>query len=120
RAVFLFGHVPVTHSGWYAPDGHHLRAFPADVFYGDLDGEWTDEMGVNFEPPRPETRNYPGDGVYDQSRIPSPVELEVGRVDLFNMPSFLPKTEKDLLRQYLDKDHRYRRGLLKVEAKGLA
>jgi len=120
RTVFLFGHIPIAHSGWYAPDGHHQRAFPTDAFYADLDGRWTDEMGVDFQTVRPETRNFPGDGVYDQSRIPSEVELEIGRVDLFNMPAFLPRTEKELLRQYLEKDHRYRRKLSHVEPRGLA
>src|SRR5207248_52270 len=45
NTVFLFGHVPVPYSGLLNPDGHpeHLGAWPADVYYGDLDGEWTDK-----------------------------------------------------------------------------
>ena len=120
KSVFLLGHVPVAYSGWYSPDGHHERALPADVFYADLDGEWSDELTGNVQPLRPETRNYPGDGRYDQSTIPSPVELQIGRVDLFNMPGFLPKGEKELLRQYLDKDHHFRHAMLRVEKRGLA
>ena len=42
KAVFLIGHVPVPMSGWNNPDGHGPRPFPADVFYGDVDGDWTD------------------------------------------------------------------------------
>src|SRR6185369_39351 len=44
KAVFLFGHIAVPYSGNFGPDGHpdHGGAWPADVFYGDLDGTWTD------------------------------------------------------------------------------
>ena len=42
KSVFLIGHVPVPMSGWNNPDGHGPRPFPADVFYGDVDGDWTD------------------------------------------------------------------------------
>ena len=40
KAVFLFGHIPVPYSGNINPDGHpdHLGAWPADVYYGDVDG----------------------------------------------------------------------------------
>jgi hypothetical protein len=46
RAVFLFGHVPVPYAGATAPDGHsnHYGAWPADLFYGDMDGVWTDDQ----------------------------------------------------------------------------
>src|SRR5439155_19254516 len=98
---------------------HHFRGFPADVFYADIDGLWTDELVAWPPPERHETRNYPGDGHYDQSTIPSPVELEAGRVDLFNLPAFLPRTEKDFLRLYLDKDHEYRHGIWKLERRAL-
>ncbi|HUS35329.1 MAG TPA: chitobiase/beta-hexosaminidase C-terminal domain-containing protein, partial [Verrucomicrobiae bacterium] len=54
------------------------------------------------------------DGKFDQSELPSDVELEVGRVDLYNMTCFANKTpslnEIDLLRQYLAKDHNFRHG----------
>ena len=114
KAVFLFGHVTVPYSGNTAFDGHtdfHQGAWPADAFYADMDGVWTDSTVYSVNPPRAETRNVPGDGKFDQSYIPSDLELQVGRVDLFNMPAFLPKTEKDLLRQYLNKDHNFRHNL---------
>jgi len=120
KAVFLFGHVPIAYSGSFQPDGHHERAFPADVFYADMDGVWTDDSTATIQPARHETRNYPDDGRYDQAQIPSDVELQIGRVDLFNLPAFLPKTETDLLRQYLGKNHRFRRGQLRFEPRGLA
>ncbi|HEY1106985.1 MAG TPA: C25 family cysteine peptidase, partial [Opitutaceae bacterium] len=49
KSVFLFGHIPVPYSGNFNPDGHvdHVGAWPADAFYGDMDGNWTDNS-VNF------------------------------------------------------------------------
>ncbi|MEW6353585.1 MAG: Calx-beta domain-containing protein [Pseudomonadota bacterium] len=111
KAVFLFGHVAVPYSGNTAFDGHvdfHQGAWPADAYYGDMDGVWTDSTVYATNLPRAETRNVPGDGKFDQSYLPSDLELQVGRVDLYNMPAFLPKTELDLLRQYLNKDHKFR------------
>ena len=121
KALFIFGHVPVPYSGQIAPDGHsdHVGAWPADVFYGDMDGVWTDATINATTASRAENRNVPGDGKYDQSAIPSDVELQVGRVDLANMPAFAPRTELDLLRQYLNKDHNFRLGLLPLERRGL-
>ena len=89
KAVFLFGHVPVPYSGNIVPDGHypdHYGAWPADAFYADMDGEWTDISVNNTKASEARNRNVPGDGKFDQSEIPSPVELQLGRVDLANMP----------------------------------
>ena len=99
RSVLLFGHIPVPY-GWAIPDGHLVRAVPADSFYGDMDHNvrpettWTDvdavdtthswDMGI---------RNVPGDGIFDQSYVPddgdgNEVELSVGRVDMHMMGNF--------------------------------
>src|SRR6185437_4260138 len=60
---------------------------------------------------------------FDQSDLPSDVELELGRVDLYNMTCFSNKTpsrnEVDLLRAYLEKDHNFRTGQLVVPRRGL-
>lgn len=109
RAVLLLGRVPVPYSGAFAPDGHpdHQGAWPADGYYGDVNGTWTD-TGVNLTTAtRPENRNVPGDGKFDQSSWPSDLELAVGRIDFANLPAFAA-TETQLLQQYLDKDHDYR------------
>jgi hypothetical protein len=123
KAVFLFGHIPVPYSGQQNPDGHpdHVGAWPADVYYGDIDGNWTDNS-VNYTQSEnsdaadaARLTNRPGDGKFDQTEIPSNVELAVGRVDLANMPGIetwgappsLPG-ETELLRKYLNKDHDYR------------
>ncbi|HYR57303.1 MAG TPA: choice-of-anchor D domain-containing protein, partial [Chthoniobacteraceae bacterium] len=53
--------------------------------------------------------------------IPSDVELQVGRIDLANMPSFT-MSETELLRQYFGRDHAFRQQLgayLGVPRRGL-
>jgi hypothetical protein len=108
-----------------AEDGHtspqgHLGAWPTDVYYGDVDGLWTDKLSYagTAPPMMAETRNDAGDGKFDQNTLPGNVsgvarlELSVGRVDFAKMPAFAaakpPRSETDLLRHYLDKDHAYR------------
>ena len=120
KAVFLFGHVPVPYSGAIAPDGHsdHYGAWPADLFYGDMDGVWTDANNYDSTVAGRQ-HNVAGDGKYDQSYAPSAIELQVGRVDLADMPSFSPKAELDLLRQYLNKDHNFRHRLVSAQGRGL-
>jgi hypothetical protein len=119
KSVFLLGHVPVPYSGSIAPDGHsdHVGAWPADLYYGEMDGTWTDTQTLTGTGRQ---SNVPGDGKFDQSYAPSGlVELAVGRVDLANMPAFAPKTEVDLLRQYLNKDHGFRVKAWTLPARGL-
>jgi hypothetical protein len=126
KSVFLFGNVPVPYSGDFCPDNHvldHQGAWPADAYYGDMDGTWTDQSVYSTSAERSRNHNVPGDGKFDQTNLPSEVELQVGRVDLSNMTCFANKTpsrsEKDLLRQYLNKDHNFRHRLIAVERRGL-
>ena len=90
EAVFLFGHIPVPYSGNIGPDGHsnHIGAWPADVFYADVDGSWTDVSVNNVSASQERNHNVPGDGKFDQSVIASDLELMIGRVDFHNMPTF--------------------------------
>ncbi|MBI2929352.1 MAG: LamG domain-containing protein [Verrucomicrobia bacterium] len=130
KAVFLIGHVPIPYSGLLSPDGHGFRAFPADGYYGDVDGQWTDAQNYRVSDEFTEARhkNLAGDGKWDQLGFPpnaqglAHLEVAVGRVDFANLPIFLrapflgaPRTPHDtevaLLRQYLTKDHRYRHKL---------
>jgi hypothetical protein len=115
KAVILVGHVPVPHSGSASPDTHGYRCLPADMYYGDVDGAWTD-----INPPQPcwltfyctntlygstpdcscgecdavRHDNLPGDGKWDQNRCPvngsgeSGYELYVGRIDCRNLTAF--------------------------------
>ena len=120
KAVYIIGHVPIPYSGNINPDGHteHKGAWPADLFYGDLNGTWTDtsvnnsstSLGADFLA----QRNLPGDGKFDQSVIPTPVSLAVGRVDLQGMTAF-SLSETELLRQYLNKNHNFRHGILDTQ-----
>ncbi|MCD6051878.1 MAG: hypothetical protein K0Q55_3287, partial [Verrucomicrobia bacterium] len=65
KSVFLFGHVAVPYSGNIVPDGHapdHTGAWPADAFYGDMDGSWTDNSVNNAGATDVRNDNVPGDG----------------------------------------------------------
>jgi hypothetical protein len=124
KAVFLFGHVPVPYSGNLAPDGHpdHLGAWPADAYYGDMTGTWTDSTvntsGNSTIPSDTRNWNLPGDGKFDQSLLPANVTLQVGRVDFANLPAF-STSEGELLRQYLNKDHYFRHKFVTTQRRGL-
>lgn len=112
KAVFLFGHVPVPRSGNLNPDGHgdHIGAWSADGFYGDVNGTWTDNSVNNSSAQLSMNYNVPGDGKYDQSDFPSPLELQVGRVDLANLSAFASTigNEQTLLSNYLTKLHNFK------------
>ena len=98
KSVFLFGHIPMYMSGDMAPDGHNKRPWPADVYYASMQGEW---------PATPPTS------------IPAPLQLQVGRVDMFNLPALAPPSEIDLLRRYLEKDHNYRFKTYNIQHKAI-
>jgi hypothetical protein len=120
QSVLLLGYVPVPYSGDFRPDGHddHIGAWPADVYYGVLDGEWTDSSVTSAHAKSAERQhNVPGDGKFDQNEIPGPVRLAVGRVDFHDLPAF-GADETTLLREYLDRNHAYRQGTLAVETRG--
>jgi hypothetical protein len=125
RALLLFGNIPVPYSGDISPDEHpnHTGAWPADVYYGDIDGVWTDSTVNDVQAERPANQNVPGDGKFDQNEPPSAVELEVGRVDLSNLTCYANKTpslnEIDLLRRYLEKNHKVRNGFVQVDPTGI-
>jgi len=101
QAVFLFGHVPILQSGFLNYDGHVARPMPADCYYADMDGDWSSSP----------------------SYLPSDVELMVARVDLANMPgnSFpgVFTNEVELLRNYLNKDHKWRFHQINVPRRAL-
>ncbi len=129
NTVFLFGHVPVPYSGDIAPDEHvpaHQGAWPADVYYADMVGTWTDDSVNDTNAQDPRNWNVPGDGKFDQSTLPAPVQLMVGRVDLHNLPGIAtydgPPTfpdEETLLSNYLTKDHNYRQKNFDLPRQGL-
>lgn len=118
--LMLLGNVPVPYSGDFSaagasppPDGHvegsgnHTGAWPADAYYGDLDGTWTDNFVNRTTGSQTRHHNIVGDGKFDQTKLPSDLELEVGRVDLSRMTAFTPN-ETELMRDYLDRNHAWR------------
>jgi len=117
KQVYLLGHVPVPYSGLMAVDGHgdHYGAWPADGYYGDMDGTWTDASATQSYMTTDRLYNIPGDGKFDQSTFPSLVELQVGRVDLQNLgrsPCAADATiETTHLRAYLARAHAFRHKL---------
>lgn len=120
KAILLLGHVPVPYAGVFYPDGHedHEGAWPADLYYGEMDGNWTDASVNSTVATNTRNHNTPGDGKFDQTIIPSDVDLQVARVDFFNLPAFA-ETETELLKKYLDKNHAFRNKAFTAEPRGL-
>lgn len=120
RNIFLIGHVPVPYSGSIAPDGHsnHVGAWPADGFYGDIDGFWSDSSVSNTTASSTRNHNVPGDGKFDQSVIPSDIDVPVGRVDFSDLPAF-SESESELLQQYFTKNIDFRMKHFAPKMRGL-
>ena len=119
NSVFLFGHIPVPYSGnIMSAHSEHCGAYPADIYYAELDDEWTDNYVYNTTASRPENHNVPGDGKFDNTFLESGVDLQIGRVDLYDMPTF-SADETDLLKNYLEKNHNFRYGIVQPERRGL-
>src|SRR6185436_4004795 len=97
-------------------------AHPSDAFYGELSspygvGGWSDAT-VTADPDFRQSKNVPGDGKFDQENLPSPMEVGVGRVDLYHMPGF-GVNEATLIARYLDKDHDFRCGNFSVQRRAV-
>ena len=112
KAVILLGHIPVPYSGCDAYDGHpeHFGAWPADMYYGDMQEEiWTDRSADCTGATRSENWNVPGDGKFDVTNLPSDekISIPVGRIDFYDLPAF-PLSETELLKNYLVKNHNFR------------
>ena len=132
KAVILLGRVPIPYSGHRAWDGHdepsrgevHRGGWPADLYYGDVlqlegDGEWVDVIDPTYTPSDfARNRNLPGDGKFDNNAAPSKIELPIGRIDLAGMSKF-SSSEVELLRNYLNKNHKFRHGLITAREKGI-
>ncbi len=120
KAVLILGHIAVPYSGDLNPDGHpnHLGAWPADVYYGNMDGIWTDASINDTSAGYAANKNIPGDGKWDQTYLPSLNKLEVSRVDFYDMPAF-NKTEVTMMRSYLLRDHMYKMDSLDIVHRAL-
>jgi len=116
KSIILFGRIAVPYSGDICVDEHepdHHGAWAADLYYGEIDGIWHDSLVNDKRAIRPENKNIPGDGKFDEGVIPSDVDIAVGRIDLFNLPA-IKKTELEMLRNYLIKDHNFRNKIISV------
>lgn len=131
ETLFIIGHVPVPYSGYfssqgtkYPPDGHaegagnHTGAWPADCYYGDFEGIWTDRNVTCTTGAQTRHHNLPKDGKFDQSVIPSDVVLEIGRADFFNMTAF-SNNDTLLTKNYLNRLHDWRMGKIKMSKRAL-
>lgn len=122
RMVFLLGALPVPYSGNKDWDKHldHKGAWPADSYYGDVNGVWTDATVNNIGAARAANDNVPGDKKFDQDIIPSAVELAVGRVDFRRLtPATFGTSQVELYRRYLNKNHAWRLKAYTVTNKAL-
>ena len=111
--VVLLGNVPIPLSGYIYPDGHadHEGAWPADTYYADINGYYTDSY-LNYASGF--RNNLPGDNRHDQSLIPDPdssLELSVGRID-FHGETAYGLTEAQMYDYYYYKVHAFRDKLI--------
>ncbi len=135
--LLLLGDVPYATSGGFSvegaypnPDFHkeHGGAWASDAYYADVETspgvdaeyQWTD-YSVSLSDPefaqREQNRNEPNDGKFDNSMIPTDVELCVGRVDMRDLQAFGTSVtnrsrELELLRTYLERNVAYRTGTI--------
>ncbi len=119
-SILLLGDVPVPHSGNFNIDGHgnHQGAWSADLFYGEIDGIWTDNLINNVTSSNERNHNIPGDGNWDQSSIPSDIEIPVGRIDFDELSIFI-EDKYTLLRDYLTRNIEFRTGQMSVNRQAL-
>lgn len=134
-SVLLIGRVAVPYSGMFdsdgkpqiPPDAHvpdHRGAWAADTYYADMgaDSLWTDKF-TDTAATRPENKNVAGDGKFDNYILPQDLVLQVGRIDMYDLPffsAFSPTlTETELLRRYFQKNHSYRSGEMPITMKGV-
>ena len=146
KALILIGHVPAPMTGFAAEDYHffnppehqgnpgfsnHFGAWFSDLYYGDAFDGWKDTNDyvnawnsywygtITTKSLHSEiTINIVGDGKFDHNFIPENERLEmaVGRVDFSKLSAFSPVTEVDLLRRYLQKNHRYRHAMIQASS----
>jgi hypothetical protein len=106
EGVILIGDLALA---WYEmnepPDwgGSHVE-FPIDLYFMDLDGEWIDSDS---------------DGKYDDHTGSLHADIWVGRL-LAHTLTYWNAEEVSRMKNYFSKNHRYRKGSLRLEDKALA
>lgn len=120
RYITLIGTVPVPYSGWMMNDDliDHRGAWPSDVYYAEMDMDWTDTLINNTNVNYPMQNNAPGDGKFDQNLLSSAPDFNIGRIDFSNLPCFTTISEIGLLKRYFDKNHAFRMGSVAINREG--
>ncbi len=125
KMCLLIGEIAIPYSGLQKtpgadsnPDGHfeHGGAWPTDSYYADINGKWTDDKELYSGILPISNHNYINDNKFDQHVIPSDLEVQIGRVDMRNLPS-QPFDEFVLIKNYLHKLHLYKTGVIKARNK---
>ncbi|MFP4358371.1 MAG: Ig-like domain-containing protein, partial [Puniceicoccaceae bacterium] len=104
KGLYLFGRLPIMRGSGNNPDGHNAYEHASDPYFADVDDLWPDN-------------GDPTDTVLGTAYIPDAVELINGRVDLAGMTEW-EKSEEELLRDYLNKAHRFKRAGLEFTRRG--
>jgi hypothetical protein len=114
KAVYLLGHVPVPVLGNTNPDGHASRAFSSDLYYGEMNSTFSQSSTTGtcdgnssfnwcpLEAPGIDTPASANRFSLSGGNLPSSTELEVGRLDMYQVTAF-GGTETSLLTSYLNK-----------------
>ncbi|MDD4650793.1 MAG: C25 family cysteine peptidase [Methanothrix sp.] len=95
--ALLIGDIPTA---WFEQDGEE---WPIDLYYMDLDGTWSDANSNE---------------IFDSHSGDKAPEIFVARLKADNL-DLDGSTEVNLLRNYFNKDHKYRQGLLSQTKRGL-
>jgi hypothetical protein len=104
EGAILIGDLPVA---WYEMTVWDYEEFPIDLFFMDLDGRWFD---------------HDFDGLYgghDDGSGDVEADIWVGRLLAVNLTDH-GASEVPMMTNYLDKNHRYRTGELRLQDKALA
>jgi len=115
--IIIIGRVPYAMSGHYTPDGHKDESFgawPTDLYYAIREGKWTDEDNDTLDVMFAEHKNLASDGKFDEGYIPKDVSINIGRIDMYDLPYF-NKNELELIKAYLNKSIKFRKGLVEVD-----
>jgi len=121
----LIGRVPVAYSGSMLaatidlpPDAHpdHGGAWPTDLYYAEMNANWTDVNTMTTNVTRAANKNVPGDGKFDPHFLPDDIDIQIGRVDFRDLPS-QPQGDIKMVENYLRKLHNFKSGMVKVANK---
>lgn len=118
--IIIIGRVPFAMSGHYTPDGHRTEsygAWPTDLFYAINSKTLWQDSSIDTTPPPdafPWHHNIKADGKFDPGYLPNDVEINIGRIDMYNLPAF-EESEAQLIKRYFQKNKNFRTGTITPE-----